>query len=172
MLQLRGYRVSIDSQALRDKTLGEFEAALNDIEDPLQYTLQAHLYLEQLLGRIIVAIFPRGTELLDGANWSFIHKLLLVHAIDVLPHGTFEALKSFNSLRNRLSHRLRYELTLEDIAAIAATHPEAKFVKKAAAAYPLKALQQLAIALLGAVGTVAVAFEHLEPYDAPPNTVA
>jgi hypothetical protein len=59
-----------------------------------------------------------------------------------------------------------------DIAAIAATHPEAEFVKKAAAAYPLKALQQLAIALLGAVGTVAVAFEHLEPYDASPNTVA
>ena len=160
MLHLGGYKLSISTEELRAKAFAEFEASLGDIHDQTHYVVQAHLFLEQMLARIIKTLFPRGQELLDGAQWSFHNKLLMVHGLDLLDEETYEGLRRFNTLRNRIAHRLRYQVSAADVRNVAGEHANPELVQLAEQ-HPMTALQRIAISLLGEVGSLAVGYENL-----------
>jgi hypothetical protein len=164
MLRPRNYSLKISFEELQQKTFSEYKSTLGGISDSNQFVLQGHLYLEQLLGRLIAALLPRGAEVLESAQWSFHNKLLIVHSIDTLPPGTFEAVRAFNALRNKLSHKLRYEITSQDIQAIAHHLPwGGDNVMAIASESLLRALEAITLSLLGILGTITSAYEHADP---------
>ncbi len=162
MLHLRGYKIGISTEELRQRAFAEFEAALGDVHDQTHYVVQAHLFLEQMLARLIKTLLPRGGALLDGAQWSFHHKLLIVHGLDLLDDELYDGLRRFNALRNRIAHRLRYRVSAKDVSEVAGKQASPE-LRQLAKQHPMTALQRITIDLLGKVGTLTVGYEHLLP---------
>ncbi|GAB5478648.1 MAG: hypothetical protein Marn2KO_21150 [Marinobacter nauticus] len=96
----------------------EFESAVGGESDPTMLVLRGHLYTENTLERLILALFPRGDRLIESGNLSFHHKLAVVNAFDVVPDSAISSLRNLNKIRNQAAHNLNKSITASDVAKI------------------------------------------------------
>lgn len=92
-----------------------FAVLLND--DPIRVLVTVHLHLEAFVTALIVRCLVKPTAL-DIDRLSFPNKLGLAVALDVILEVAAPALRTINSIRNRLVHNLRADITVDDSAAL------------------------------------------------------
>lgn len=82
--------------------------------DSVSMVLRCHLLAEYYLDHLIISILPRGDILLDQ-KFSFIQKVFIVDALNILSRETIDSIKALNSIRNHCSHDIDYKITESDI---------------------------------------------------------
>jgi hypothetical protein len=87
----------------------------------LVVVLKGHLRIEQLLLHQI-AECPRlvSPERLDLDRLTFPHKLALAVAVGGVPPGDEPSFLAYNRLRNRVAHRLDFDVTTEQVSELRA----------------------------------------------------
>jgi hypothetical protein len=128
------------------RELSEFDIphSLISADDPITILIGVHLHLEAFLIELVTRSLAKPAAL-DLDRLNFPSKLGLAVALGVVPELAFPALKSINSLRNRLAHNLNAELTDSDARRLVA---EMQFVRSASALAsidPLGPAQQIAL---------------------------
>ena len=93
----------------------EFDAALAGHYDPILILLKAHLYIENLLERIIVASLKRGDRVFENARLSFFQKLVLVDSLDTVPDNVITSVRHLNTLRNGIAHQIERSISEADV---------------------------------------------------------
>lgn len=78
-------------------------------EDFLQIILRGHLYIEHEIVEIIKLHFKKSHIFLRDKP-SFVTKLNLVCALDIIPEVNKGAYNQLNTIRNKYAHQLNYEL--------------------------------------------------------------
>jgi len=90
------------------KVIGqECISRLRYITDPTAFIVTVHLFTEQWLNQILLR-FCRHKDLTD---YTYFQKLEICFAIGKLTEDLFFNLKKLNTLRNRLAHKLDFDLT-------------------------------------------------------------
>lgn len=92
--------------------------------EELNLVLRGHLYLEALLNQIIHRSlqYPRA---IDETRQSFYAKVKLLRALGKIDQKLEKLLLTLNSLRNKIAHQLRYEITFDDAFDLARIAAEA-----------------------------------------------
>lgn len=85
-------------------------------DDLMAVVLRAHMLVERELTAIIQHPLPHPERL--RRTWSFVHRLELVAALGVLDEEDLPAYRYLNRLRDRAAHRLNYEISEGDQAAL------------------------------------------------------
>lgn len=87
-----------------------------DSDELLTVVLRAHLWLDRELRLMIERPLPHPERLIR--SWDFPHRLQLVAALGIIEEEEAEALEYVNELRNRLAHRLDYQISEQEEAAL------------------------------------------------------
>lgn len=89
-------------------------------DDAAQAFIQAHLYLDHVVSRLLSenVPFPRQLQL-DRSSFS--QKLQLVAALGLLRPGHIAPIKVINSIRNKIAHQLDYSVQPSDEAKLRST---------------------------------------------------
>ncbi len=129
-------RATAEDTALVKKTDDEIKAEVSvfsfDIpalkkrvrdDDPAQAFIQAHLYLDHVITRLLSegVPFPRHLQL-DRAG--FAQKLQLVAALGLLHPVHIPAIKVVNAIRNKIAHQLDYVVKPEDETKLRSSLPK------------------------------------------------
>ena len=94
-------------------------------EDQIGVVLLGHLWVESILNEIL----SRKTgcdwsKTVYGGQFTYLNKVRIAVAFGFVEKDLFEPLKVFGELRNRLAHKLGYELTKEEEADFSRKIPE------------------------------------------------
>ena len=84
-------------------------------DDPIATILKLHLVSEYYLERVIGLTVHHPEKIIGNRGFGYSQKLSVVDALGEIDVELVEALKNLNKLRNRCSHKLNYEVTLEDL---------------------------------------------------------
>jgi hypothetical protein len=97
------------------KNLSAYDIPLSVVnsQEPIAVLVGVHLHLEAFIIALITAVLPKP-DALDIDRLNFPSKLGLAVALGAIPDAAAPALRTINSLRNRIAHNLRAELTEED----------------------------------------------------------
>ena len=96
---------------INQAAIEEVNSYIGEIENPILFMLQVHLYSENLLERYIVAELPKGKKLIENGRLSYYQKVQVVGAFGVVDDGVLSSLTEFNKVRNNLAHNLNHEFT-------------------------------------------------------------
>jgi hypothetical protein len=96
----------------------KFFGALGEETDLTMIVLRAHLYIENLLERIVLAKLRRGDKVIEGGNFTFNQKLIIVDALGCLPDNVISTVRALNKLRNQCSHELGKNIQMGDITRV------------------------------------------------------
>ncbi len=88
-------------------------ALLNNKTDELGTILKCHLIIEHYLDEFLITAYPTVSNL-EKIRLTFNQKLELICNSHSLLKLTYTSVKCLNSLRNKFSHRLAYEIKEED----------------------------------------------------------
>lgn len=92
-------------------------------EDSAQAFIQAHLYLDHVITRMLSESVPFPNFLkLDRAGLA--QKLQLVAAMGLLSPAYISPIKVVNSVRNKIAHKLEYAVTSEDEVKLRSSLPK------------------------------------------------
>lgn len=84
---------------------------LHQLENHLAFVLSLHLFVENLLDRVIAERSPVPKRILDDRRtFSFAVRSALVLHMGVIPQQLFENIAALNSLRNQYGHVLDVDL--------------------------------------------------------------
>jgi hypothetical protein len=86
-------------------------------DESFQLLIRGHLYLEALLSEIIDRSYPEP-DALDELASMFYRKVKLVRAVGRISSDVEDLLLSINSVRNKLAHKLEYELDFATVFAL------------------------------------------------------
>ncbi|WP_033926115.1 hypothetical protein [Sphingomonas sp. 35-24ZXX] len=132
----KSHRATPEDIALVKKTEDEIKAEVSvfsfDIgllkkrvrdDDPAQAFIQAHLYLDHVVTRLLGehVPFPRHLQL-DRTGFS--QKLQLVAAMGLLHPRHIPPIKVVNAIRNKIAHQLDYVVKLEDETKLRSSLPK------------------------------------------------
>lgn len=92
-------------------------ALLNSNGDELSVVLKCHLIIEHYLDAFIIVAYPTIGEL-EKIRLTFSQKLELINSKGTFVDLSYNAIKSLNTLRNRFSHKLGYEIIESDVTEI------------------------------------------------------
>jgi hypothetical protein len=96
--------------------------------NPVGAVVTLHLRVESLLDELILLAVPYE---LDLARWSIEQRLALAVALGLVHPGEAQVIRRTAALRNKVAHRLHYDLTREDVNDIlAALPPHVRFVMR------------------------------------------
>lgn len=84
--------------------------------EPTTLVLKAHLYLEQFLDEIIINKFKNGDYLLKNNQLSIPNKADILFAKNYLDKNIVSDISLINKLRNRLAHRLHFDISSYDMS--------------------------------------------------------
>ncbi len=84
---------------------------LNRLENHLAFVLSLHLFVENLLDRLINARSPVPKRILDDRRtYSFAVRSTLVLHMQIIPRALYENISALNTLRNQYGHVLDVDL--------------------------------------------------------------
>jgi hypothetical protein len=89
--------------------------------------IYAHLWLEHLMVRCIVAVLPNPDALFSERALSFYMLIALCETHNIMTPELAQALRLVNGLRNKCAHKANYEPRMTDLAL---NHPFARPRKK------------------------------------------
>jgi hypothetical protein len=104
-----------------DKFAEEYEAIWKhcDTESDIEWiVLKAHLVSESYMDRFFDTFFMNGKKLVDNGNLTYRQKLVLSKALAYFPDDMLDCLDKLNLLRNKLTHDLEYQISIEDVELI------------------------------------------------------
>ena len=82
--------------------------------------LKGHLVSERYIERFIKLFLLKGERMLSNGRLSYAQKLHLVDSFGIIDSNLISCLRKLNDLRNKLAHRLDYEICIDDIQFIGA----------------------------------------------------
>ena len=106
------------AREVSEKAFSEVQDRFIGINNPSLYILQTHLFAENLLEGIIEMTLPKTKKLLNETRLSFIHKVRLVEAFDVIDGNIISSLVSLNKVRNDLAHKFEHIFNENDVERI------------------------------------------------------
>ena len=83
----------------------------------LAHILKSHLYIEQILERLIKKKIPKPNHLFKN-QISFSLKLDLALSLNAIPEKYVGPIKSLNGIRNKYAHNANYQVTFDDLNAL------------------------------------------------------
>ncbi len=89
--------------------LNQFEARVVAVSDRGQQLLQAHLYFDHVITRMLEDALP-NPDAINVRRISFYQKVQLVSAMTLLPAELIPPVEFINNLRNRIAHELDFEI--------------------------------------------------------------
>ncbi|MEK4061895.1 MULTISPECIES: hypothetical protein [Paenibacillus] len=93
--------------------------------EPFQAFIRGQLYIETLLSEIIVRSF-KNPEALKNITNSFHNKVKIVRGVDRISAPMEDLLLQINSVRNKLAHKLEFNLVFNDAFELVEKAAEAK----------------------------------------------
>lgn len=105
-------------QAARDQERDRFVKVVEGIDDPVLLILRTHLIVEGFLDRLIALYLPGGDKLLNKARMSFMNKLRLVEAFDIVDDMAIGSALNLNRVRNLIAHDIEKTITISDVELI------------------------------------------------------
>lgn len=96
----------------------EFEKLISNIKDIELLVLKIHLHIEKSFDLIILYKLEGSNKLVEKAKFSFFQKYLIVEAIGIVEEKAMQSVHQLNKLRNSLSHKIDYEVSIEDITKV------------------------------------------------------
>jgi hypothetical protein len=90
---------------------------LNTEFDELGLVLKCHMIIEHYIDEFLIVAFPTICQW-DKIRLTFNQKLELINNSVTVMGMAYPSIKNLNSLRNKFSHRLAYEIKEEDIKEI------------------------------------------------------
>ncbi len=113
----RYFRYIIDNNAIFDEERKSFNldigSFLGSNSSDLGSLLKYHLTIEYYIDEYLSAAYPTITNY-RSARLTFIQKLELLYAESTPTAFYYSALRNLNSIRNRFSHNIHYQLSTED----------------------------------------------------------
>lgn len=82
--------------------------------DKLYLILRGHLYIENELNKLLEGFLP-NPEILELYKESFRRKIDLAFALNLIKPKLYDILLGFNELRNKYAHRLKYNISHDEI---------------------------------------------------------
>ncbi len=105
--------------------MSSFEKEYNSIWDYCNYeldpeliVLKGHLVSERYIERFIKLFLLKGKSILNKGRLSYIQKLELMDSFGIIQDDLIACLRQLNKLRNKMAHKLDYEMTMKDIDSI------------------------------------------------------
>lgn len=92
-------------------------------DDPAQVFIQAHLYLDHIITRLLSESVP-FPRLLQLDRTGFSQKLQLVAAMGLLHPSQIAPIKVINSIRNKIAHQLDYVVKRADETKLRSSLPK------------------------------------------------
>lgn len=92
-------------------------------DDPAQAFIQAHLYLDHVISRLLSESVP-FPRLLQLDRTGFSQKLQLVAAMGLLHPSQIAPIKVINAIRNKIAHQLDYVVKPEDETKLRSSLPK------------------------------------------------
>jgi hypothetical protein len=78
--------------------------------DRWQQLLQAHLYFDHVITRMLEEALP-NPDAMKLRRTSFSHKVQLLSAMNLLPSSLIPPVEFINGLRNKIAHELNFEIS-------------------------------------------------------------
>lgn len=98
---------------MKDLAAFDIPSAVRQADDPIVVLVNVHLHLEAFIIELASRRL-RKPGALDFDRLSFPSKLGLAIALETIPEIACPALRTINTIRNRLAHNLRAEVTEAD----------------------------------------------------------
>jgi hypothetical protein len=83
--------------------------------DRWQQLLQAHLYFDHVITRMLEEALP-NPDAMKLRRTTFSQKVQLLTAMDLLPSSLVPPVEYINSLRNKIAHQLNFEISDDAVA--------------------------------------------------------
>ena len=99
-----------------------FKARVSDGER-WQQLLQAHLYYDHVITRLLVDALVKP-DAISATRMSFLQKLQLINALGLLSDEIVSTVELINKLRNKIAHRLDFEISDKDVSDLRNTTPK------------------------------------------------
>lgn len=93
-----------------------FQRHVSDCNPFISYVLSTHLLIEHLLEGSLRLVLPRPEPVLNGRMPSFSMLVDLSEALQVVEPDFATVLRHVNSLRNKYSHRIAFEVGDKEIS--------------------------------------------------------
>jgi hypothetical protein len=87
---------------------------LDDQNDKLYLILRGHLYIEHELNKLLEGFIP-NPDILELYKERFRTKTEIAFAFNLIDQNQYEMLLEFNDLRNKYAHRLKYNISHQEI---------------------------------------------------------
>ncbi|MGG3448592.1 hypothetical protein [Domibacillus aminovorans] len=87
---------------------------LDDQNDKLYLILRGHLYIENELNKLLEGFIP-NPDILELYKERFRTKTEIASAFNLIDQNQCEMLLEFNELRNKYAHRLKYNISHQEI---------------------------------------------------------
>lgn len=127
-----------------------FKARVSDGER-WQQLLQAHLYYDHVITRLLVDALVKP-DAINATRMSFLQKLQLINALGLLSDEIVSTVEAINKLRNKIAHRLDFEISDKDVSDLGNTTPrrlrDIAMTEKDREAGPIRFHELLRIVLL------------------------
>jgi hypothetical protein len=78
--------------------------------DRWQQLLQAHLYFDHVITRMLAEALP-NPDAMKLRRTSFSQKVQLISAMNLLPRSLIPSIEFINALRNKIAHELNFEIS-------------------------------------------------------------
>jgi hypothetical protein len=89
-----------------------FEARIS-VGERWQQLIQAHLYYDHVITQMLIEALV-NPDAINASRMSFLQKLQLIRAMGLLNGELASTLEFINGLRNKIAHRLDFDVTGED----------------------------------------------------------
>ena len=139
----------------------QLRRALGRESDPTMIVLRSHLYVENLLERILLITLSRGDKLIESGNLTFHQKLVLVDSLDCMPDEIVSSLRGLNKLRNQCAHELDKQIQMADITKLGSPLGK-RFskIKKDCKFAEVEVLQHVLLYVVGFLAGLCTTLEH------------
>ncbi len=104
-----------DIAAISEQAQEQCRRTLYPLEDTISLVVTGHLFVEYWLDWLIRHNISNPKKLFDSGRLTFSQKLCLAESLGLVTGRLTEAIWQLNSIRNKISHNLEYQITSKDL---------------------------------------------------------
>jgi len=104
-----------DITAIHKDASEQCRRTLEPLEDTISLVVTGHLFVEYWLDWLIRHNIPQPKKLFDSGRLTFSQKLCLAESLGLVTGRLTEAIYQLNTIRNKISHNLEYQISSKDL---------------------------------------------------------
>jgi hypothetical protein len=104
-----------DITTLREEAQEQCRRTLEPLEDTISLVVTGHLFVEYWLDWLIQHSIPQPKKLFVSGRLTFAQKLCLAESLGLVTGRLTEGIYQLNSIRNKISHNLEYQISPKDL---------------------------------------------------------